>query len=105
MNEQSTRSGYSRITKVPIEQALDGAPPSWREFLRLPKVGARCPVTGLSRATLNELILGTNPPVRSVVLRKRGTTRGIRLIDVQSLLAHLHGLETSNNVIEKDGGK
>ena len=62
--------------------------------MRLPKTGQRCTITGLSRATLNELILGTQPPVKSVVLRKRGNTRGIRLIECQSLLAHLHGLET-----------
>ena len=60
------------------------------EFLRLPKSGARCPVTSLSRATLNELILKPDAPVKSVVLRKRGKIRGIRLIVTSSLLDYLH---------------
>ena len=50
------------------------------EFTRLPKAGTRCRLCGLSRATLNELILGARPKVRSVVLRKAGHIRGIRLI-------------------------
>lgn len=64
------------------------------EFLRLPKSGARCPVTGLSRSMMNALILPTaendhRPPVRSVVLRRQGCARGIRLVDAQSLIAFL----------------
>lgn len=67
------------------------------EFLRLPRPGERCPVTGLSRTTLNELTIpsaanGNRPPVRSVVLRKRGASRGIRLVDFESLTSYLHGL-------------
>jgi len=56
-----------------------------REFLRLPPVGERCPVTGLSRAALNAWILptkanGRKPPVKSFVIRQPGAKRGIRLI-------------------------
>lgn len=39
---------------------------------------------------MNDLVLGDSPPVRSVVLRKPGRIRGIRLIHFQSLLDHLH---------------
>ncbi len=64
------------------------------EWLRLPAPGARCRFTGLSRSTLNELTIagpaneGT-PPVKSVVLRKRGALRGIRLISYDSLMQYL----------------
>jgi hypothetical protein len=51
----------------------------------------------LSRSTLNELTIpgpandGT-PPVKSVVLRKRGALRGIRLISYDSLMGYLKKL-------------
>ena len=64
------------------------------EWLRLPAPGARCRFTGLSRSTLNELTIAGPandgvPPVKSVVLRKRGATRGIRLINYDSLMRYL----------------
>lgn len=72
--------------------------PTRPEFIRLPAPGKRCPYTGLSRSTLNELTIpgpanDNRPPVKSVVLRKRGALRGIRLINYDSLMAYLHGLE------------
>ena len=65
-----------------------------QEYLRLPKVGHLCSVTGLSRSSLNELILpcasnGNNPPVKSIVLKKKHNVRGIRLIVKSSLLDYL----------------
>ena len=65
------------------------------EFIRLPRTGVPDPMTGLRRSTLNELVLPneTNnhkPPVRSIVLRKPGRARGIRLIDLSSLLDYLN---------------
>lgn len=65
-----------------------------QEWLRLPQSGKRCPVSGLSRATLNRLILpsaanGHCPPVHSVVLKQRWAVRGIRMIHRQSLLDHI----------------
>lgn len=64
------------------------------EFLRLPKTGTRCPITGLSRSHLNSLILpnaqnGHKPLVKSVSLRKRGAVRGVRLILTEALLGYL----------------
>ena len=64
------------------------------EWLRLPKPGRRCQLTGLSRTTLNELTIpGTandyRPPVKSVLLKKRGAVRGIRLISYDSLMGFL----------------
>lgn len=67
------------------------------EWIRLPQPGAREFVSGLSRSTLNELILPSaandyRPPVKSIVLKKRGATRGIRLIHAESLLLFLNSL-------------
>ena len=71
-------------------------------YLRYPAPGYRDPLTGLSRGTLSELVVpcqanGFNPPVRSVLLKKQGATRGIRLIHVPSLLAHLDRLADEAN--------
>lgn len=60
------------------------------EFVRLPKAGSRCHWTGLSRSALCELILPARAPVKSVVLKRRGAKRGIRLIHLPSLIAYLH---------------
>ena len=62
------------------------------KWLRLPRSGYLCPHSGLSRSKLNDLILGPNPPVRSVCLRKRGQGRGTRLISYDSLMEFLNGL-------------
>ncbi len=79
-------------------QTTSGAPTTAAvttpEFVRLPRPGFRCSVTGLSRSTLNELVLPSaanefRPPVRSHVLRKSGSLRGIRLISLRSLLDHI----------------
>lgn len=69
----------------------------YQEWVRLPRVGERSPLCGLSRSSLNELILpcpanGGRPPVRSIVLKKRGAIRGIRLIHAPSLLDYLNRL-------------
>jgi hypothetical protein len=67
------------------------------EWIRLPKSGERCALTGLSRSALNELILPSpannyDPPVKSVSLRKPGQIRGIRLIHAASLSVYLESL-------------
>ena len=64
------------------------------EWVRLPAPRNRCRFTGLSRSTLNELTIAGPandgvPPVKSVVLRKRGALRGIRLISYDSLMGYL----------------
>jgi hypothetical protein len=84
-----------QMTSAP--QAVATATSIKPEWLRLPAPGSRCPFTGLSRSTLNELTIAGpanngNPPVKSVVLRKRGALRGIRLISFDSLMAHLENL-------------
>lgn len=68
--------------------------PPW---LRLPKAGQRCFISGLSRTGLCELAVPSEmndftPPVKSVLLRKRGAARGVRLVETASLLTYLDGL-------------
>jgi hypothetical protein len=75
---------------VPTPEPLHG-----REFLRLPPSGRRCAETGLSRSSLNFLILPSAansfcPPVRSYSLRRPGHRFGSRLIDYQSLRNYIH---------------
>jgi hypothetical protein len=94
------------IAPVEIPPRTASINPAQIEFLRLPPVGQRCPVTGMSRAALNALILptevnGGKPPVKSFCLRQRGARTGIRLIDYQDLrryiLAHAErGTETAD---------
>lgn len=53
-------------------------------FIRLPRAGQRDPLTGLTRTHLFGLIKAKK--VRSVALKQEGCTRGVRLIDAQSLI-------------------
>ena len=67
------------------------------EFIRLPKTGKRCPITGLSRSAINLLVLPCKendfkPPVKSHSLKKPGQLKGVRLICVNSLMDYIRGL-------------
>jgi hypothetical protein len=78
-----------------------GLPPNFRsvfhesslrdaEWLRLPAPGSRCPLTGLSRTTLVEL--GDAGKIVMKRIRKPHATRGIIIMNKQSLLAYLDSL-------------
>src|SRR5208283_2406877 len=54
-------------------------------FIRLPKPGTLCPFTGLSRTQI--YLMCKSGKVKSHSLKRRGTCRGVRLIDFQSLVA------------------
>ena len=58
-----------------------------QSFMRLPKIGDRCPHTGLSRTTLTCILKSGN--VRSHTVQLPGRSRGCRVIDVQSLLDYI----------------
>lgn len=63
-------------------------------WLRLPRPGERCPVSGLSRSTLAELVRpcernGYRPPVEARLLKRKGAARGVLLVSKQSLLAYI----------------
>ena len=60
------------------------------EFLRLPGAGQKCPLTGLRRSQIYNLI--NEGKIKSISLRKRGQQRGTRLIVADSLLSYLRGL-------------
>lgn len=86
------------MSDMTAKVTLDSTNLTSPEFIRLPLPGKRCPITGLSRTTLCELSIpsasnGFNPPVRSVLVKRRGALRGIRLINYASLLGYLHSLE------------
>jgi hypothetical protein len=65
------------------------------EYIRLPKLGEREPITGLSRSSLDRLIRAQEcndfkPPVASRCIRIRANSRrGVRLISLASLLDFL----------------
>jgi hypothetical protein len=72
-------------------------------YTRLPKSPDKCPVSGLCRSTIVSLISGPNPLVKSKLLKQPGAKRGIRLIDVSSLLAYLHGLPDASAEFNQEG--
>lgn len=82
MHTKSHTSAVSNHRSTEPHKASEIQRPEW---IRLPKSGTKCPYFGLSRSTLNFLILGKNPPVKSVSIRKRHAVRGIRLISSASL--------------------
>ena len=68
-------------------------------WLRYPRVGDRCPISGLSRSTLAELVRpcprnGYNPPVESKLLKRDKAGRGVVLISRKSLLDYIENLPT-----------
>ena len=88
----TTANKNKSIGAVEIPPRETNLTPDAREFLRLPPVGQRCPVTNLSRAALNAWILpteanGYKPPVKSFCIRQPGAKTGIRLISYPHLRA------------------
>ena len=69
---------------------------------RLPKAGESDPYFGAKRTFWNEHVLpnqgnGSKPSIKSVVVRKKGATRGIRFILYESALAFFQLLEAEQN--------
>lgn len=92
MSKLSAAENANHILDTPTD--VQGSMPSRPEFIRLPLHGP-CPWTGLTRAKLNQLVLpcaanNFRAPVRSVSLAPPGKAKGVRLIHLASLLAHLH---------------
>lgn len=88
-------------TFAPVSSAprLEAGKPVYdnNSWLRLPRPGARCPVSGLSRSTLAELVRpcprnGYRPPVEARLLKRRDARRGVLLISRDSLLGYLNEL-------------
>lgn len=83
-------------------------PAAW---LRLPRPVERCPVSGLSRSTLVELVRpcernGHRPPVEARHLKRQGSARGVVLINRASLLAYIGNLPTlAESYASEEGGE
>jgi hypothetical protein len=87
---------WEKTTQPPAVPAVVNGTITQPEFVRLPKAGSRCPLTGLSRTSLVELV--EEGAVKAVKLRKRGSLRGITLMVRESLLGYLHGLAMKGGV-------
>jgi hypothetical protein len=66
-------------------------------YIRLPKWGARCPHTGLTRTALDQLTRPQpsndfKPPVKRKIFKMAGTKSGVVLIDFESLRTYLDNL-------------
>lgn len=90
---QTSDSATGGMTTAPIVAQAATIVPALPEFIRLPRIGERCPWTGLSRAVMWQLI--ERGSVRSISLRKPGARKGTRLIVLESLLGHLRSLAAS----------
>ena len=85
-------------TTIPLADAAVQAshPANFKpETIRLPKPGTLCPHSGLSRTVQYQLC--KEGKIKSVVLRKRGSARGVRLIFYDSLISYLRSLEEEQN--------
>ena len=86
---------------VPFKEKLVSEGACAPSYVRVPQNGKRCPVTGLCRTHINGLVLPTpgnnyTPAVRSVVLKTRGKVRGVRLVDVSSLIGFIESQADSS---------
>jgi len=75
-------------------------------WIRLPRPGSRCSVTGLSRSSLAELARpcernSYRAPVDAKVLKRNGATRGVLLISRQSLLDFLGNLPSPTRATDE----
>ena len=71
--------------------------PPMPAVVRLPKSGQKEPWSGLARGQMDLLTRPQKandfkPPVKSHILAMKGAARGVRLVDLQSLLTHLSTL-------------
>lgn len=76
------------------------------EFIRLPKRGENCPVTGFSRSAMARLTVPCRenkfrPAVPAKCLRQKGNLRGIWLIPYAALVDYLNALPTPG--LKKEG--
>lgn len=71
-------------------------------WIRMPREKERCTHTGLSRSSLYYLITQSKGQIKSVVIKRPGALRGIRLVHLQSLKGYLKRLaETQAGAGEK----
>lgn len=73
------------------------------DFIRFPRSGERCPVSGMPRGTLRDCIAASGGKVTVRVVRRNGATRGVLLIDRQSLVDYLHSLPVADLSASDEG--
>jgi hypothetical protein len=90
-NKANAGHGGEQYTVQPLTVPLTNGATSLRdsETFRLPKPKGRCPLSGLSRTSILEN--GEAGCFKLIRLRKRGSQRGIVLVDTKSFLAWLRG--------------
>lgn len=108
MDENIAEKGSRRPLELTTSGILfpdpeGGEPIDIAEWIRLPAPGERCFRTGLSRGSYNDLIFADPPKIESVVLKKPGATRGVRLIRWSSVRSYLNRLAEEQNQNTKGG--
>jgi hypothetical protein len=94
---------YPALLAYLYEKPIEDFPTPIRpEFIKIAQSPQRCPWTGLSHGSLFNLVTpnernGLNPPVKSRSLRKRGATKGTRIVFLESLLGYLHEQMDANS--------
>jgi hypothetical protein len=90
-SNQTAERGGTLTAQPPVVPPTNATAASIREseFFRPPKPKARCVLSGLARSTILER--GVAGDFKMIRLRKRGSQRGIVLIETKSFLGWLHG--------------
>lgn len=94
----ASESGAENTFAPVVVPVVATAHPSLPEFSALPAPGQVCPYSGLKRGMLYQL--DKEGLIRTVSLRRKGTTRARRLIVLSTLMEYLRGLDAAQN-----GGK
>jgi hypothetical protein len=102
MTQRNIAASEGQLTSAPVAVPAVTASTIYPEWIRLPKSATLDPWCGLTRSKLNELILACpandhKPPVRSIVLRRKGAVKGVRLIHLRSLLDYLEAQGRDQN--------
>lgn len=95
-NESGKQNTFAPVA-VPVPATATIEP----EFIPMPPPGKACPYSGLQRGML--YALAKEGLIRTVSLRRKGTTRGRRLIVFASLRDYLRGLNSEQNGKTKEG--
>ncbi|MGB8170336.1 MAG: hypothetical protein WCF18_22730 [Chthoniobacteraceae bacterium] len=83
------------LTTAPVAAPVLAAVNPTPEFVAMPGPGQVCPYSGLKRGMLYQLT--KEGLIRTVSLRRKGTTRARRLIVFSSLMDYLRGLDAEQN--------
>ena len=68
-------------------------------YVRMPAPGRCCPITNLRRGVLYELARAGK--IKTATLKRKTSTRGVRLISTSSLLAYIASCEDSPDTMDE----